>query len=311
MKVLIIARQKNERFAPFITEQVNALEKVGIECKYYGVRRNGFWGYLMQYPSLLKMIHQFHPDLIHAHYGLCGVLANLQRRVPVVTTYHGSDINDPKVLRFSRIAIRLSRFNIFVSSKTVGIARPSGCFSLIPCGINLNDYPIVDRDDARRRMGLTPDGRYALFAGAFDNPVKNAPLAKESVGMLPGVNLIELKGYTREQVSTLMQAVDVFLMTSLTEGSPQVIKEAMACGCPIVSVDVGDVKERMAGVDGCYVSLTREPQEIADLLKKALSFKGKTKGRERVLADGLDNVQVAKRLMNVYYKTTHINESIS
>ena len=97
-----------------------------------------------------------------------------------------------------------------------------------------------------------------------------------------------------------MCAADTFLMTSFSEGSPQVIKEAMACGCPIVSVDVGDVKERVEGVEECYVTQTREPQEIAGLLKKALSFNGRNKGRERVLADGLDNGQIAERLVDLY-----------
>ena len=144
--------------------------------------------------------------------------------------------------------------------------------------------------------------KYVLFAGAFDNSVKNSPLAKESVALLQDENieLLELKGYSREEVTLLMCAADAFLMTSFSEGSPQVIKEAMACGCPIVSVDVGDVKERTQGVEGCYVAETREPQDLSGLLKKALSFEGKTKGREKILAEGLDNRQVAAELMDVY-----------
>ena len=98
----------------------------------------------------------------------------------------------------------------------------------------------------------------------------------------------------------MMCATDVLLMTSFSEGSPQVIKEAMACDCPIVSVDVGDVKERTEGVEGCYVSDTRNPQELSVLLKKALVFKGKTRGREKLLADGLDNESVVQRLIGIY-----------
>ena len=67
-----------------------------------------------------------------------------------------------------------------------------------------------------------------------------------------------------------------------------------------MSVDVGDVKERVDGVEGCYVSTTREPLELAGLLQKAMTFEGKTKGREKLLANGLDNCMVAKHLMEIY-----------
>jgi glycosyltransferase involved in cell wall biosynthesis len=97
-----------------------------------------------------------------------------------------------------------------------------------------------------------------------------------------------------------MCAANCLLLTSKTEGSPQVIKEAMACGCPIVSVDVGDVAERVSGVEGCYVVRTREPKDIAEALLKAIAFKGKTKGRERIQEMGLSNDQVAERLMAIY-----------
>ena len=136
--------------------------------------------------------------------------------------------------------------------------------------------------------------------------MKNAPLAKEAVAMLhdDNVELLELKGCSREEVTLLMCATDALLMTSHTEGSPQVIKEAMACGCPIVSVEVGDVKERMKDVEGCFVAETREPKELADLLQKAVNMEGKTNGRAKIVADGLDNRQVAERLKDIYETIT-------
>ena len=144
--------------------------------------------------------------------------------------------------------------------------------------------------------------RYVLFSGAFDNAVKNAPFAKEAVALLndDSVELLELKDFSREEVTLLMCAADVFLMTSISEGSPQVIKEAMACGCPIVSVDVGDVKERVNGLDGCYILENREPQELAGLLQKAFAFCGKTEGRSKVISDGLDNKAIVYRLIQIY-----------
>lgn len=299
MRILFVARCKNGRYAPFITEQVNAIEKQGVECLYYGVSEKGIVGYIRQIPKLKEAIQLFRPDIIHAHYGLCGLLANCQRGIPVVTTYHGSDINDPKVLRLSKWSIGLSRFNIFVSQKNLDIARPRKNFALIPCGINLDDYPIIEKFEARRQMGIDQSSRIVLFAGAFDNPVKNAPLAKAAMGHIPEADLLELKGYSRHQVAILMQAVDVLLMTSLTEGSPQVIKEAMACGCPIVSVDVGDVRERIEGIDGCYIS-DREQESLADCIKKALAFSGRTQGREAIDNTGFTNDSIATRIISVY-----------
>lgn len=304
MKILIVARFKEHGFAPFVIEQVSALKKNGVECRFFPVSSNGVMGYLKQLPELKRVIKTFKPDVVHAHYGLCGLFANLQRIVPVITTYHGSDINKQNVLKFSKISIRLSAYNIFVSQKIIDIAKPKKNYALISCGINLDDYPIIEKIEARKQMGFEGNKKYVLFAGAFDNKVKNAPLAKEAVTLLndENVQLLELKGYTRKQVAILMQAVDAFLMTSFTEGSPQVIKEALVCGCPIVSVDVGDVKERVAGVEGCFVSETQDPKQLSALLCKALSFKGKTKGLNKIISDKLDNATVVKSLMAIYKK---------
>lgn len=302
MRILVVASYNKGRFAPFILEQTEALKKLGCEVAFFGLQGKGIGGYLSNLSALKKQIKAFRPDVVHAHYGLSGLLANLQREVPVVVTYHGSDINDKEALRYSKMAMRLSAWNVFVSPQTFEIAKPKCKYSLIPCGIDLSDLQLTPKAEARQRMGLDETKKYILFAGAFDNVVKNAPLAKEAVSMLPddNVELLELKGYFREEVTLLMCAVDAFLMTSFTEGSPQVIKEAMACGCPIVSVDVGDVGERMAGVEGCYVAKTREPKELADLLRKAMAFEGKTKGREKEVADGLDNRQIAEKLLRIY-----------
>ena len=321
MKILIVASDKGGHFVPFIEEQIAALQSCGIEILRYGITGKGIWGYLRCLPALRRAIQQHQPNLIHAHYGLSGLLANLQRRVPVVTTYHGSDINVPAVRRFSKIAMRLSAHNIFVSQRNVILAlSPNSLitshlkkrYTLLPCGVNLPlpwcelQTQWVEQLTLKQwvQEKLQLDAKHVLFAGAFDNAVKNAPLAKAAINELAseGVKgeLIELKGYNRDQVNALMYNCDALLMTSKTEGSPQVVKEAMACGCPIVSVDVGDVAERTNGVEGCYVVSSREPAAIAEALQKALVFQGKTNGRKRILEMGLSNEQVAKRLIAIY-----------
>ena len=391
MKILIIASDKSGKFAPFIEEQIAALQQEGVQIIRYGVTGHGIMGYLRELPVLRRLIRAERPDIVHAHYGLSGLLANLQRLVPVVTTYHGSDINVPKILRFSRIAMRLSAFNIFVSRRNLAIAlcsgaeapvygikdavyRPSACvshqgcsvqgkgkensgavtsthtqqhscdtqhvqhantlytkrYALLPCGVNLTDEQLLSRSDARAALGIADDAKIILFAGAFSNAVKDPILAQEALKEANHIitqsrkevdlretlsklslnnnfsdsegelELKELKGFSRSQVNQLMCAANCLLLTSKTEGSPQVIKEAMACGCPIVSVDVGDVAERVSGVEGCYVVRTREAKDIAEALLKAIAFEGKTKGRERIQEMGLSNEQVAEQLMAIY-----------
>lgn len=307
MKVLIVSAFKEhlaDHAAPFVVEQKNALQLGGVECDSFFVRGKGVRGYLNQLRPLKEKVAAFHPDVIHAHYGLSGLLANLQRTIPVVTTYHGSDINDPKALRFSKMAMRLSAWNIFVSKKTMETAGLKDKCSLLPCGIDLSDLQLTSRTEARRQMHLDQEKRYIIFAGAFDNPVKNAPLAFEAVQLISSSvdQLLELKGYTREEVNLLLCAADALLLTSFNEGSPQVIKEAMACGCPIVSVDVGDVKERVEGVEGCFVAKSREPEVLADLLREAIQVESRTQGREKIIADGLDNNKVAEVLLALYEK---------
>lgn len=304
MRILVVASFNRGSFTPFIVEQVEALKNAGCEIDCFGLQGKGIKGYLGNLPLLKEKIKEFRPDVVHAHYGLSGLFANLQRRVPVVTTYHGSDINEKNVLRFSKMAMRLSAWNIFVSLKNMEAAKSQGNCTLLPCGIGFSDMQLTEKNKARQKAGLAENKKYVLFAGAFDNPVKNSPLAKEVVRLMQddNVELLELKGYSRDEVTFLMCAADVFLMTSFSEGSPQVIKEAMACGCPIVSVDVGDVRERMDGVNGCYVSELRQPQVLAGLLREALSFLGRTQGREKLIADGLDNKVVARQLVEIYKK---------
>ncbi len=301
MKVLIVASYNKQRFAPFIVEQAEALRAAEVEIEYFGVTGKGIFGYLHARKGLMQKIRAFQPDIIHAHYGLCGLLANLQRKIPVVTTYHGSDINVPKILRFSKIAMQLSAWNIFVSQKNVVIAGAKNKYTLLPCGVDLEHFSVRTREQARTALGWNIEEKKVLFAGAFDNQVKNASLAKDAIALLNGVELVELKGYTREQIANLFYAADALLMTSFTEGSPQVIKEAMACGCPIVSVDVGDVAERIKGVEKCYIA-KRTPEDIAAKFQLVLQDTKRTNGRERLLEMGVDNNLVVNKLIEIYKK---------
>lgn len=310
MKILIVANYNPGNFSPFIVEQLEALQKIGVEIDTYGIVGKGLLGYLKNIQGIKKKIREFQPDLIHAHYGLSGLCANLQRQVPVVTTYHGSDIHSGGwVLKFSQLAMRLSAYNIFVSKKMLemsGYKKPNACVQ--SCGLDLNVIQEIGREEARKELGLSSDEKIGLFSGSFDNYIKNYPLAKAAVEQLDNVLLMELKGYSRREVNLLMNAVDFQLTTSFRESGPLVVKEAMACGTPVVSVDVGDVKEVMGNTEGCYIA-ERNPDDIADKIRQALAFKGKTNGRQRIVDLGLSNDLVAKRLVGIYQQVLNDRKS--
>jgi glycosyltransferase involved in cell wall biosynthesis len=301
MRVLIVANNKPGHFSPFVMEQVEALTKLGVEFDFFGVDGKGASGYLANLIPLKKKIHEFQPDLLHAHYAHSGLLANLQRTVPVVTTYHGSDIHSGGLnLSISKVTARYSAYNIFVSPWLLELSGYHGeNKSVIPCGVSTTTFFPMERAEARKQLGWDVNETYVLFAGAFENEVKNSTLAKAATSLLPNVSLVELRGYSREQVNLAVNAANCLLMTSHREGSPVVIKEAMACGTPIVSVDVGDVKEVLAGVDGCFIS-TYDVKNVATHLKQALKFEGKTNGPQSIMEKGLSNELIVKQVLEIY-----------
>lgn len=301
MKILIVCSKNSGRIAPFILEQVDSLNKVGIITDFFTIEQKGLIGYLKSRKLLLQKIQSFQPDLIHAHYGLSGLLANLQRKVSVVTTYHGSDINDSKVFMFSFLSILLSKFNIFVSQSNIDKSRVKSNYALIPCGVDIEVFKPMDKMAARKILNLDFDKNYILFSGGFNNVVKNPELAIAVSKEIDNTELLELKGYNREEVMCLMNAVDVCIMTSFSEGSPQFIKEAMACNCPIVSVDVGDVKEVIGDTEECYVS-SYDVNKLTANLRHVLQDNQRTEGRKRIIELGLDSETIAKKIVEIYQK---------
>lgn len=300
MKVLIVANYNPGRFSPFVVEQVESLEKLGIEFDFFGIIGKGPLGYLKNLPALKRKIKEWKPDLIHAHYGLSGLLATLQNKVPVIVTYHGSDIHSGGLVqKLSKVAMKRAAHNIVVARHLKDMIGNVPRCSIIPCGVDDHIFYPISRTEARKALGWSMDKRYVLFAGAFNREVKNPQLAKDIVASVGDCELIELNGYTRPEVNLLMNACDSLLMTSRNEGSPQVIKEAMCCGTPIVSVDVGDVADVCGDVDGCYIC----KPDVKDLKKaiiSAFAFAGETSGPEIVRQKQLSMDNVARKVLAIY-----------
>ena len=96
MNILIVCSGNKGKVNSFITEQVASLEKVGVTADYFIIKGHGVLGYLSNLPRLRRTIRRGKYQLVHSHYGLSGLLAVLQRRIPVITTFHGSDVKNKK-----------------------------------------------------------------------------------------------------------------------------------------------------------------------------------------------------------------------
>jgi teichuronic acid biosynthesis glycosyltransferase TuaC len=311
MKVLIVSSGNNGNTSSFVQEQGESLQKKGVEVEYFQIVGKGYQGYLANLSKLKIKISSFKPDLIHAHYGLTALLSNLQRKIPVISTFHGSDIwifRKNRIL--SQLAHILSKQSIIVDEKMSAELKFSKKIELIPCGVDPDIFTTVEKSIAMAKMDLTCEKINILFSSNFEYYEKNYPLARKAMNILGDrFKLIELKGYSRVQVNLLLNACDVALMTSISEGSPQFIKEAMLCNCPIVSTRVGDVAEVIGITGGCYLT-SFDPADIAQKVKLAVEYRRKyffTRGRQRIMEVGLDSETIANRIIEVYKKVLTIN----
>lgn len=304
MKVLYVVSGNKKDLSPFFLSQYNSLKPYLAKTNVYPIKGNGILGYLKNLSALRNKIRNFKPDLIHAHYGFSGLLSSLQLSVPVVTTFHGSDINNKINMKWSFLASILSKRNIFVNpmllEKIKVVAKKS---EIIPCGVNMSNFSPKNKSIARSKLGLKENMNYVLFSSSFNNPVKNYPLAKEAINKLNGgIKLIELKNYKVSEVNLLMNAVDLLLVTSTSETGPLVVKEAMSCNCPVVCTDVGDVKWIFGDLPGHFIT-SFDSNDIADKVSYALDFSKNqisTNGRNRIIDLGLDSETIANKIYTLY-----------
>lgn len=296
IRSLVIARSKQGAMSAFVVEQARALAVAGVDVEMEGVGGAGAWSYVRFAQRLENIVVHRRIDIVHAHFGVTGLAATWQTRVPTIITFHGSDINHPRLRQLSRLAARRASACIVVSTELRDRAGFSCPPEVIPCGIDLDMFFPDDRTKSRLEFGFG-DEPVVVFASSRDRWVKNFPLAEAAVCSLAGVRLVEVKDLSRVQVRKLLSAADVLLMTSRTEGSPQIIKEALATGCPVVSTDVGDVRSLIAGIDGCYLTST-DVRDIAEKVARVLASGQRVSGRERMHA--FSNATVARRIRAVY-----------
>ena len=182
----------------FVCEQGEALHQLGCEVEYYAVVGKGMKGYLQNIMPLRKKIREFQPDVVHAHFGLTGMVAVLaaKKKVPVVITCHNGETLTWYGNIISSIAIGRADYTICVAQHIYDklYLKPKH-YCIQPCGIDLKDLPLVDKQKAMQEMGLPEDKVNILFGGSFSNARKNAPLARAALKRLEDEGFSGLKEF--------------------------------------------------------------------------------------------------------------------
>jgi teichuronic acid biosynthesis glycosyltransferase TuaC len=286
----------------FVEEQVEDLRRLNVDVSVLDFDATDDRG---EYRRAARRFHstvrsgQF--DLVHAHYGLTGAIAVSQRRVPVVTTFHGGDYTG--LIRWhAAVSFVVSRLCTPIVVTTDGRRRlrlPNA--AVIPAGVNTDLFQPADRGAARRRLGLDEGASYALLLGGRDDANKRPDLFDAAVEharqQVPDLRSLSLDQVSRAEVVHLMNAADVAVLTSDREGLPVALREALSCMTPVVSVPVGSVATVLDDLAGCPL-VARDPAQLGAAIVAALSLERSPLWRAR--AEETSGQAIAEKLVEVY-----------
>ena len=326
MKVLFVsAHGKWKRPASFIKSQSDSLKESKVYITDFYFEQKGFWGHIKYYFKLLFFLRNNKDyDIIHAHYSYIALFVYLTfPKAKFVISFMGTDLmgildeHFNQVLK-GRINLFLSRFlqskadHIIVkSTKMLDFINNKyhNITSVIPNGIDFNKFPIIDKTLAKNQLGLDNSKKYILFLADPRQKIKNFRLLNEAFGQLQYNNTELLCPYPTqsEDVYLYLNACDVLAFPSLQEGSPNVIKEALACNCPIVTTDVGDISARIVNIHGCFISAFSS-KDFALKLHSALQLNARINGRESIAYLKAENV--ALQLKTIYHSLIQYNYSM-
>jgi glycosyltransferase involved in cell wall biosynthesis len=222
----------------------------------------------------------------------------------MVLTLHGTDIAKSKgtslqVIISKLVAKRVDRVIVLNDYMEDTLSNIKQKLYRLPCGVDTQVfYPKHNKAKSSSKVLI-------VFPGNPHRAVKNYPLFKDVTDLLKSkyylpIFEIVLENLTRQQVCELFNSVDCLLMTSLSEGSPQVIKEAMACNTSIVTTDVGNVRELLAHVDNAKVVSSFDSFKLADAVADILSNDKTRNGRENIFKLGLDKKATSQKLYDLY-----------
>jgi glycosyltransferase involved in cell wall biosynthesis len=309
-------------YGSFVHDEVEALRRTGVEVDVYFVNgRANKLAYATMPFGFFSRIRRKHYDVVHVHHSFCGLIATLQREIPVVWTFHEGEITGDttdalreqpiKYVAYSKrlkqyVARRVDALVVVAEHLRAPLGRPDAVW--LPAGIDVDLFAPMDTTEAKRRLRLSEEKRYVLFPSVPSRVEKRYELARRAVEVLRerspeanDVELIALDNVPHEDVPVYMNASEVVLLTSAFEASPVVIREALACNVPVLSTDVGDARVMLNGIAGCAV-IAADPSPIAAALRTALASPRRVAGRDSVLRYSVQTT--AQSLIALYRDTT-------
>jgi len=305
-------------FGIFVKEQMESLRPLGVEYDLVFVNgRKSRWNYLRGIFQVRKQLRTKRYDLIHAHFGLAGWVARCQLRTPLLTSFWGDDVlgrprRDGSITPMGRFFQITSFILARLSSQVIVLSRGMrrllklDSAEVIPCGIDLEFFRPMDRDEARLRTGLDPHKKYVLFAYNPEEPRKRFDLVEAAVAkareQIPELELLLVRKRPHSEVPLYMNAADAVVMASMLESGPYVTKEAMATNLPVITVNVGDAVDVIHESDGNYI-VPRDVNAIADKVVEVCRRGQRSQGRARLASCTIE--ATAKRILEVYSRVVH------
>jgi teichuronic acid biosynthesis glycosyltransferase TuaC len=291
--------------AEVVKNQGEALIQQGVDLRHFCVGRGGLWGYASALPRLRKEIKMFRPDVVHAHYSLSGFLAAISGAKPLLVSIMGSEPNGGLIHRLLiRLFIKYFWTETIVKTSAMAQKLKLDESHVVPNGVNISRFKPIDQAEAMAKTQFEKGTKNIIFVSNPARPEKNWTLAEKAVALMddPEVKLTAVCDKSNSELVYFYNSASVLLLTSMWEGSPNVIKEAMACNCPIVATDVGDIRFLCGDTKGTYIT-SFNCNDITARLKDAVRYSeenGRTNGREHILRNGLDSVSVSEKLEGIY-----------
>jgi teichuronic acid biosynthesis glycosyltransferase TuaC len=260
MRVLVVTNFAPDDSAPqrgrWIEDQVVEIRRLGVSVELL-VFPPGKRHYLPAIRRLRRLLRRERFALVHAHYGLVGWCARLAGAKPLVVSFHGTDVRHPVVGPLSRsLATRVdlvavvSRALFATEDGRPGLPSVEGA-AVLPCGADLDRFQPRPREEARRLLGLEPNGRYLLFPASPSRPEKRHDRAA-ALAEACDAELLTGGSIDPDQMPIWVNAADAVVVTSDYEGFGLACVEAIACRVPVLSTPVGIAPFALSGLDGAH-----------------------------------------------------------